>query len=107
MEQFLGFSKDSGLVCRLHKALCGLKQGPHASFDKLKGTFLTNIFIYSKCDPSLFIYTHNSQIIYMLDYVDDIIITGTSSTLVHDIITRLHSNFALKQLGELDYFLVI
>lgn len=40
-------------------------------------------------------------------YVDDILITGSSSWLVHELINRLNAQFALKQLGELDYFLGI
>lgn len=100
-------TKDLGLVCKLHKALYGLKQAPRAWFDKLKGALLGLGFTSSRCDPSLFVYSKASHIIYMLVYVDDIIVTGNSSSLIQHIISQLHSNFALKQLGELDYFLGI
>ncbi|XP_058751767.1 uncharacterized mitochondrial protein AtMg00810-like [Vicia villosa] len=40
----------------------------------------------------------------VLVYVDDIIITGNSSSFL---ITELNTKFALKQLGKLDYFLGI
>jgi len=43
----------------------------------------------------------------MLVYVDDILITGSSPTLVQQIISNLNGHFSLKQLGELDYFLGI
>ena len=43
----------------------------------------------------------------MLVYVDDIIITGSSSTVVTDLISTLSSFFALKDLGPLHHFLGI
>ncbi|KAJ9566142.1 hypothetical protein OSB04_002108 [Centaurea solstitialis] len=42
---------------------------------------------------------------YVLIYVDDIIITGSSSQFVGELIQKLHARFALKDLGELNYFL--
>lgn len=39
--------------------------------------------------------------------MDDIIITGSSPSLIKDLITRLNVQFALKDLGHLDYFLGI
>jgi len=43
----------------------------------------------------------------VLAYVDDIIITGSSSTVVTDLISTLSSFFALKDLGHLHHFLGI
>lgn len=108
MEQPPGFiSQDSSLVCRLHKALYDLKQAPRAWFDKLKGALLSLGFTSSKCDPCLSVFSQGANTIYMLVYVDDIIVTGNSAQLIQQLINRLHSNFALKQIGALDYFLGI
>jgi histone deacetylase 1/2 len=96
---------DKSLVCRLNRALYGLKQAPRAWFERLRDTLKSFGFVGSKCDSSLFIYCHNSITVYLLVYVDDIIITGSSSTFVQNIIDKLHSTFALKQLGDLEYFL--
>jgi len=43
--------------------------------------------------------------VYILVYVDDIILTGNSSSLVHQVISSLSSHFSLKDLGPLSYFL--
>jgi histone deacetylase 1/2 len=43
----------------------------------------------------------------VLIYVDDILITGSSSQLISDLISKLNTHFALKQLGLVDYFLGI
>ncbi|CAJ2668996.1 unnamed protein product [Trifolium pratense] len=108
MVQPQGFeTTDSSLVCKLQKALYGLKQAPRQWFDKLATTLIQFGFKASKCDPSLFIYSHNRQVVYLLVYVDDIIITGSSLTLVQHLVTKLDSVFSLKQLGNLDYFLGI
>lgn len=64
-------------------------------------------FSASKCDPSLFIFKDASHIIYLLVYADDIIIVGSFVTLVQQFTIKLHSNFSLKQLQKLDYFLGI
>nr|KYP32235.1 hypothetical protein KK1_047128 [Cajanus cajan] len=108
MSQPPGFeSSDKNLVCKLHKAIYGLKQAPHAWFDKLKATLFQLNFQISKCDPSLFVYSHDNNVIYILVYVDDIIITGNNSSVLKNIISQLNSAFSLKNLGRLDYFLGI
>ena len=43
--------------------------------------------------------------IIILIYVDDIIVTGSNSMLVHQVVSSLHSQFAFKDLGILNYFL--
>ena len=52
-------------------------------------------------------YKHHAHTIFLLVYVDDIIITDNSPSLIQQITTQLHSAFSLKQLGQLDYFLGI
>ena len=61
----------------------------------------------SAADTSVFIYTDNTNILYILVYVDDIIITGSSSALVFACINVLASRFSLKDPTDLDYFLGI
>ena len=41
----------------------------------------------------------------LLIYVDDILVTGLDNKLVEEIISRLGSEFALKDLGDFNYFL--
>jgi len=45
------------------------------------------------------------HIVYLLVYVDDIIITGPSASLIQQLTNKLHTAFSLKQLSHLDYFL--
>lgn len=108
MVQPPGFeSQDSSLVCKLNKALYGLKQAPRAWYERLTAALLTYGFVASKCDPSLFLFDSKGTRLYVLVYVDDILITGTSTPLIRDLIQKLNCQFALKELGSLDYFLGI
>uniref|UniRef100_A0A2N9HGM7 CCHC-type domain-containing protein n=1 Tax=Fagus sylvatica TaxID=28930 RepID=A0A2N9HGM7_FAGSY len=56
-------------------------------------------------DPSLFLYKHGSTVLFLLLYVDDIILTGNAPTAITELIANLASAFELKDLGPLKYFL--
>lgn len=108
MFQPPGFHTGSAsTVCRLRKSLYGLRQAPRAWFDKLKFTLLKLGFVAAKSDSSLFIRKTSDSLLYLLVYVDDIILTGSNSEEVAKFVTLLHTQFALKDLGPLSYFLGI
>lgn len=44
---------------------------------------------------------------YVLIYVDDILVTGSDSTKINNLIQQLGSVFAIKDLGDINYFLGI
>ncbi|GKC25795.1 putative RNA-directed DNA polymerase [Tanacetum coccineum] len=94
-------------VCLLHKSLYGLKQAPHAWFERLSKALFDLGFKGSKTDPSLFIYSRGDTLLYILVYVDDIIVTCNNKGTIDNIICQLGSAFALKDLGSLNYFLGI
>ncbi|KAH9744520.1 retrovirus-related pol polyprotein from transposon RE1 [Citrus sinensis] len=110
MEQPAGFVDQSRPhhICKLQKALYGLKQAPRAWFDKLKQVLTAQWgFRNSKSDTSLFFKRVQGHLLLVLVYVDDIIVTGSSTCLIQQVISNLQSTFALKDLGELNYFLGI
>jgi hypothetical protein len=55
----------------------------------------------------LFIYAKGSVTIYLLVYVDDIIVTSSSPEVVDALLSDPNMDFALKDLGDLHYFLGI
>jgi hypothetical protein len=61
----------------------------------------------SKADTSLFIYNKARVIIYLVVYVDDIVVTSCSQDVIMTLLQDLRYDFALKDLGELHYFLGI
>jgi hypothetical protein len=64
-------------------------------------------FAASKSDASLFVYKEGARIAYLLLYVDDIILTASSPELLQHVMARLHSEFAMTDLGDLHHFLGI
>jgi hypothetical protein len=107
MEQPLGFI-DAAYphhVIKLHKVIYGLKQAPRAWFTRLSQAIFELRFHSSSVDTSLFIYYHSNVILYLLVYVNDILITGTNTTILYSIIKWLQYVFALKDLGDLGFFL--
>jgi histone deacetylase 1/2 len=109
MEQPKGYEDDNfpEHVCRLHKSLYGLKQAPRAWFQRLSQQLIEFGFLESKMDYSLFTYITDTIRIFVLVYVDDIIITGSNREAIHHFIDKLKTEFQIKDLGELSYFLGI
>jgi hypothetical protein len=109
MEQPEGFldSQFPTYVCKLHKALYGLKQAPRVWFTRLSTTLLEIGFSSSQVDPSLFTFHTNGSHIFLLVYVDDIIVTGKNEATMQSVIGKLQIYFAMKDLSSLSYFLGI
>ncbi|GKB92037.1 ribonuclease H-like domain-containing protein [Tanacetum coccineum] len=94
-------------ACLLRRSLYGLKQAPRAWFQRF-ASYITRIgFSHSRCDSSLFIYRQGTDIAYLLLYVDDIVHTASFESLLQQIIGSLHKEFAITDLGSLNYFLGI
>ncbi|PKU60478.1 Retrovirus-related Pol polyprotein from transposon TNT 1-94 [Dendrobium catenatum] len=94
-------------VCRLHKAIYGLKQAPRQWYTKLTQSLLQFGFTFSKADPSLLLYRSDSVRLYLLIYVDDLLLTGNHSPTIDRLLLMLKTTFSLKQLGAVDTFLGI
>jgi histone deacetylase 1/2 len=101
MVQPPGFeNSDHSLVCKLNKALYGLKQAPRAWFERLRSALIKLGFSPSKCDPSLFTLHANHHSTFLLVYVDDIIITGSSKVFIQQLVQKLDSEFSLQRLRQ-------
>lgn len=98
-------SKGERLVCRLHKSIYGLKQASRQWFDKFSHVLLLLDFHQAKSDYSLFIHGSGDTFVVLLVYVDDIILTGASSSIISELKIHLNTVFKLKDLGSLRYFL--
>jgi len=92
-------------VCKLHKAIYGLKQEPRDWFSRLSNKLIQLGFVGSKANSSLFLYKTKSVTLFMLIYVNDIIITASDPVAIPDLLQLLNVDFAVKDLGDLHYFL--
>ena len=111
MEQPLGFvtQGESCLVCRLRRSLYGLKQSPRAWFGRFSSVVQKFGMTQNTSDHHVFFYHHTSseQGIYLIVYVNDIVITGSNPDGIRKLKQHLFSYFQTKDLGKLKYFLNI
>jgi hypothetical protein len=91
-------------VCKLRKALYGLKQAPRAWYGQIEN-FLTSLgFTKSKVDSNLYFKVMNDELVILLLYVDDLFLNGEEN-LITEYKKRLASEFEMKDLGLMHYFL--
>ncbi|PKU65758.1 Retrovirus-related Pol polyprotein from transposon TNT 1-94 [Dendrobium catenatum] len=109
MRQPHGFqdSQYPQYVCKLHKSIYGLKQSPRQWFHKLTNSLIQIGFTFSKSDPSLMLFHQSHVRVFVLIYVDDILVTGNDSAQIQRTLSHLRSQFSLKQLGDVSLFLGI
>ncbi|PKU60283.1 Retrovirus-related Pol polyprotein from transposon TNT 1-94 [Dendrobium catenatum] len=109
MQQPPGFQDAThpNYVCKLNKALYGLKQSPREWYATLSTHLQQFGFQISSSDPSLLTYNKNNVRLYILIYVDDILLTGNSETELTRLLSNLHNKFQMKNLGKLSQFLGI
>jgi histone deacetylase 1/2 len=109
MKQPPGFEDPHAphYICKLDKALYGLKQAPRAWYSRLSSKLCNLGFTPSRADTSLFLYKKSGIVIFVLIYVDDIIVTSSSDDAISILLRSLNENFAIKDLGDLHYFLGI
>ena len=62
-------------------------------------------FVAFGATGNLFIYNHDSHLVFLLLYVDDIIVTGNHAAFITSLLAVLGTDFDLKDLGRLHYFL--
>ncbi|KAM7464793.1 hypothetical protein LguiA_032914 [Lonicera macranthoides] len=110
MKQPPGFvaQGESNLVCCLRRSLYGLKQSPRAWFGRFSSAVLQFGMARSEANHSVF-YSHSSsdKCIYLVVYVDDIVITENDQKGIQRLKQHLFHHFQTKDLGKLKYFLGI
>ena len=84
-----------------------MKQAPRACFKRFTGHLLYLGFIASIVDCSLLVIHTPHVLLYLLLYVDDIIIKSPNPHHIAPLVTVSGHAFELKDLGPLNYFLGI
>ena len=82
MEQPQGYVQDSSLVWKLQSLLYGLKQAPRAWYEKMDSFLLASHFTRYHFDPTIYIQCHGADLLILVLYVDDLIITSSSSPMI-------------------------
>ncbi|CAL2264786.1 unnamed protein product [Prunus armeniaca] len=97
----------TGIVCRLRKALYELKQSPRAWFGRFTMAMKNNGFKQCNSDHTLFLKHQKGKVTALIIYVDDMIITGNNKQEISQLQDYLATEFEMKDLGGLKYFLGI
>lgn len=105
MEQPPGFKTGGpASCCKLNKSIYGLKQAPRAWYAKLQETLQQFGLQPSAADPGLYYATAEGATLFIIVYVDDLLIAGTQKE-VTDMLEKLKAKFSIRDLGDATYFL--
>nr|ABA97637.1 retrotransposon protein, putative, Ty1-copia subclass [Oryza sativa Japonica Group] len=86
-------------VCKLKRSLYGLKQSPRQWYKRFDSFMLSHGFKRSEFDSCVYIKFVNGSPIYLLLYVDDILIAAKSKEQITTLKKQLSSEFDMKDLG--------
>jgi hypothetical protein len=100
-------SSKAKIACKLQRALYGLKQSPQAWFGRFSSAMRKYGFQQSNSDHTLFLKHRLGKVTALIVYVDDMIITGDDAEEISRLQEQLSTEFEMKNLGGLKYFLGI
>jgi hypothetical protein len=107
IEQPEGFqlSKNTNYVCKLKKALYGIKQAPRAWYSRLDKYLQQVGFRKGSVDNNLYIKVIQGNILLIEVYVDDIIFGSDDDRLSQKFAKDMQNEFEMSLLGELSFFM--
>jgi hypothetical protein len=106
IEQLKGFviHDKRSHVCKLKKAMYGLKQASRAWYGRIDSFLQSLGFSKSIANPNLYIKIVQNHPVILVLYVDDMFLTGEEN-LIAQTKRELFAEFEMKDLGLMHYFL--
>ena len=100
VEQPMGFETHDRKthVCKLKKALYGLKHAPRTWYDRMDNFLMRLTFIKSKVDSDLYFKVEDEIPMMILLYVDELFLIGEDKLII-DAKRKLFAEFEMKDLG--------
>ena len=98
MKQPKGFTTKGKkeLVYKLKKSLYGLKQSPRMRYQKFD-TYIQGLgFVRSKVDQCVYYKQVSEHFIYVVLYVDDMLLVGNNMEVIKEVKLQLSSKFNMK-----------
>lgn len=107
VEQPRGFesSEEWEKVYKLNKVLYDLRQAPSAWYSRIEGYFMREEFTKCYRKHTLFVKAKGEDILIVSIYVDDLIYTSSSDTMLEAFKSSMKNEFAMTDLGKMKYFL--
>ena len=94
-------------VYKLKKALYGLRQAPRTWNIKLNQILRRLKFVRCSKEPSLYRREENGELLVVVVYVDDLLVTGSSLEMILTFKRGMAKQFEMSDLGKLTYYLGI
>ena len=109
MTQPEGFvdPRNANKVCKLKRAIYGLKQASRSWNLRFHETVKEFGFIRNEEESCVYKKTSGSAIVFLVLYVDDILLIGNDIPMLESVKTWLGKCFSMKDLGEATYILGI
>ncbi|RDY10616.1 hypothetical protein CR513_04834, partial [Mucuna pruriens] len=95
------------IVCKLKKSIYGLKQASHQWYHKFHQVITSHGFKANVVDNCVCHKFSGSKYIFLVLYVDDILLASSDTCLLHETKRFLTKNFKMKDLGEASFVLGI
>jgi transposase InsO family protein len=102
MSQPQGFNDGTARVLRLLKTIYGLKQGAHDWYETLREHLKSMGFKQFKSEPCLFVLRQNKNYVFLLVWVDDILVASNDGDLLKDTKVKILNRFEGKDYGPLN-----
>jgi hypothetical protein len=97
--------RNQNYVCKLKKALYGIKQAPKAWFSRLDQYLQKQGYKRGTTDKNLYITIEDKNMIVVVGYVYEIIFGSNLTILSRNFATKMKEEFEMSMLGELSFFL--
>jgi len=94
-------TRKENWACKLKKSLYGLKQSPHQWYKRFDKFMIEHGYTRSQFDNYVYFRKlFNGSFIYLLLYVDDVLITLKSKVEIDKLKAQLRTEFEMKDLGK-------
>lgn len=107
VKQPMGYDDKSGKICKLSKALYGLRESSRVWYECFDEYIKKLGFQRSESDYCLYMKYESDDVIYLILFVDDLLICGKNKRKIDEIKNKLSNKFAMKDLGEVKAYLGI
>ncbi|OAE29570.1 hypothetical protein AXG93_702s1240 [Marchantia polymorpha subsp. ruderalis] len=98
LEDFFVKIGDEDKMCHLRKSLYGLKQFPRQWYLRFDKFMVRNGFSRSNFDSCVYVKWVDDSGIFLLLYVDDMLITSKNKNKIHNVLRLLGSEFEMKDM---------
>lgn len=107
MEQPEGLGSQPGLICKLKKAIYGLKTLPKKWNECFHDFIVGTGFVRSDNDWCVYHRISGNKRVYLIIYVDDLLIAATHISELKEVQSKLINRFEMRDTGNLENFLGI